>query len=269
MRWSKGNQYILVGYHYDGNCILEKSIKDRKSGTFTAAWQSLHDIFAKAGVAPNTYVMDNEISEKLLKVLDENKTNFQLVHPHTHWKNLAERAIQTFKIQYKAGLTSVNPNFLISEWDRLLEQSNITLNLLRSVRTSPKLLAYSYIFRKFNFASTPMEPRWTKIVAHIKPNNRGTCKLNGEVGWYVGPSIQHYYCVKYYFLRTKTVRDCDAVTFSPTSVLFPQIKLKDFLKQAATDIIIILTQPPSATTPSLQAGDPVRNALLTSATQLK
>lgn len=47
------------------------------------------------------------------------------------------------------------------------------------------------------------------------------------------------------------------------------MKLADFLKQAAEDIITILTTPPSTTTPSLQAGDPVRNALLTLATQLK
>ena len=69
MQSSRGNQYILVGYHYDGNCILEKAIKDRKAGTLTATWQPLRNIFAKAGVAPNTYVMDNEISEELLKVL--------------------------------------------------------------------------------------------------------------------------------------------------------------------------------------------------------
>ena len=45
--------------------------------------------------------------------------------------------------------------------------------------------------------------------------------------------------------------------------------MEDILKQAATDTITILTQPPSITTPSLQAGDPVRNALLTLATHLK
>ena len=114
-----------------------------------------------------------------------------------------------------------------------------------------------------------MAPPGTKIVAYIKPNNRGTCELNGEVGWYIGPSMEHYRFVKFYFLRTKTIRDCDIVTFFPASVLFPKIKLEDFLKQAATDIITILTQPPSTTTPSLQAEDPVRNVLLTLATQLK
>ena len=38
MRSSRGNQYISVEYHYDGNYILGKAIKDRKSGTLTAAW---------------------------------------------------------------------------------------------------------------------------------------------------------------------------------------------------------------------------------------
>ena len=162
----------------------------------------------------------------------------------------------------------MNPNFPLSEWDRLFEQANITLNLLRVARINPKLSAYTYIFGEFNFLATPLAPPGTKIVTHIKPNNRGTWELNGEVGWYVGPSMRHYRCVKCYFPRTKTDRDCDTVTFFPTSVPFPQVKLVDFLKHAATDIITILTSPPSTTTPSLQAGDPVRNALLTLATQL-
>ena len=116
--------------------------------------------------------------------------------------------------------------------------------------------------------ATPLAPSGTKIVTHIKPGNRGSWELNGEVGWYVGPSMHHYLCVKFYFPRTEQIRDCDTVTFFPTNVPFPQVKLVAFLKQAATDIITILTSPPSTTTPSLEAGDPVRNVLLTLATQL-
>ena len=269
MRSSMGNQYILVGYHYDSNCILGHAVKDRKAHTLTAAWRVLHATFAKAGVAPKTYVMDNEISAELLAALQEEITDYQLVPPHTHRRNLAERAIQTYKNHFKAGLASVDPNFPLSQWDNLIEQANITLNLLRSSRVNPKLSAYSYIFGEFNFAATPLAPPGTKIVSHKKPNDRGTWELNGEVGWYVGPSMHHYRCVKCYFPRTRATRDCDTVTFFPTTIPFPQIKLDDYLRQAATDIITILTQPPSTTTPSLQAGDPVRNALLTLATQLK
>ena len=230
MRSSRGNQYILIGYHYDANCIHGIAIKNRKSATLTAAWQSLHDTFTKAGAAPNTYVMDNEISNDLKEALQTNDTTYQLVPPHSHRRNLAERAIRTWKNHFKAGLASLNPNFPLSEWDRLLTQANITLNLLRASRSNPKISAYTYIFGEFNFLATPLAPPGTKIVTHIKPGNRGSWELNGEVGWYVGPSMQHYRCVQCYFPRTKQIRDCDTVTFFPTNVPFPQVKLVDFLK---------------------------------------
>ena len=50
---------------------------------------------------------------------------------------------------------------------------------------------------------------------------------------------------------------------------FLELKLKDFLKQAVSDIITLLSQPPSTTVPSLAVGDPVRNTLLTLAKPLK
>jgi hypothetical protein len=203
------------------------------------------------------------------QTLKRNGTTYQLVPPHTHRRNLAERVIQTYKNHFKAGLATVNPNFPLSEWDRLIPQANITLNLLRASRINPKLSAYTSIFGEFNFAATPLAPPGTKIVAHLKPEQRRTWELNGEAGWYVGPALNHYRCVECYFPRTRTVRICDTVTFFPTTVPFPEVKLEDFLKQVATDIITILASPPSTTTPTLQAGDAVHNALQNIATQLK
>ena len=45
--------------------------------------------------------------------------------------------------------------------------------------------------------------------------------------------------------------------------------LSDHLRQAAEDIIHLLTHPPTSTVPSLQAGYPVRQALTDLATQLQ
>ena len=50
---------------------------------------------------------------------------------------------------------------------------------------------------------------------------------------------------------------------------FPRVQLDNFLRQAAQDIITILTDPPSTKNPTLESGYPVRNALLTFSTQLK
>ena len=83
-RSSQGNQYILVAYHYDANCIYGEAIKNRKSQTITEAWTKIHNLFTKSGVAPNTYVMDNEISAEMLNALEQKEVNYQLVPPHTH-----------------------------------------------------------------------------------------------------------------------------------------------------------------------------------------
>ena len=68
----------------------------------------------------------------------------------------------------------MEPSFLLSEWNRLFEQANITFNLLRPARYNPKLSAYAYMFGEFNLSATPLSPPGTKIVAHIKPNQRRT-----------------------------------------------------------------------------------------------
>ena len=214
------------------------------------------------------YILDNEFSQELENALKLEKCNFQLVPPHAHRNNLAERAIQTWKSHFKAGLATCDPDFPLREWDRLIEQANITLNLLRSSRSNPKLSAWAFLFGEFNFNKTPLAPPGTRIIAHIDSNKRQSWDLHGEAGWYVGPALNHYRCVTCYFPNTKSTRICDTVTFLPKNVKFPQVKLVDHLKQAASDIVTILTHPPSTTVPSLRAGDPIRNALLDIATTL-
>lgn len=112
--------------------------------------------------------MNNKISSEFITTLTKNNTSYQLLPPHTHRCNLAERAIQTFKNHFKAGRASVDPNFPLSEWDRLLtKQANITLNILQSARSNLKLSAHAYMFGEFDFAATPLAPPGTNIAAHI------------------------------------------------------------------------------------------------------
>ena len=56
---SRGNEYLLIAYHYDGNCIVEHVLKIEKKETITAAWNILRNNFISAGAAPNTCFMDN------------------------------------------------------------------------------------------------------------------------------------------------------------------------------------------------------------------
>ena len=83
-RSSRGNEYILIGYHYDANCILGIPVKNRTAPVLTASWQKLHNIFKKSGCAPSTWVLDNEISQSLKDAFEANDTKFQLVPTKTH-----------------------------------------------------------------------------------------------------------------------------------------------------------------------------------------
>ena len=60
-----------------------------------------------------------------------------------HRGNAAEREIRTFKNHMMSGFATCDKSFSISEWDRLLTQAKITLNILCTLRVNPKLSAYS------------------------------------------------------------------------------------------------------------------------------
>ena len=53
------------------------------------AWEQLHNMFKKAGVAPATYVLHNEKSKDLLACFEVEDLDFQLVAPYSHCNNLA------------------------------------------------------------------------------------------------------------------------------------------------------------------------------------
>ena len=53
-RSAKGNQYILIAYHFDANAIYGQAIKNRESKVITSAWEGIHKKIATTGVQPET-----------------------------------------------------------------------------------------------------------------------------------------------------------------------------------------------------------------------
>ena len=100
--------------------------------------------------------------------------------PHIHRRNAAERAIQTFKNHLLSGLATCNSKFPISEWDRLLPQAELTLNLLRTSRINPLLSAWAYINGTYDFNACPIAPPGTKVVIQKKVGQRDTFEYRGK-----------------------------------------------------------------------------------------
>ena len=120
---SQGNEYILIAFHVDSHAILDTPGTNKQAHTLKQAWLHLHNKLALSTNTPYTWIIDNETSGDLQYITLKHKVQFQLVPPCNHGANLAERAIQTFKNRFKAGSSSLHPDFPIIEWDRLLPQA--------------------------------------------------------------------------------------------------------------------------------------------------
>jgi hypothetical protein len=108
---------------------------------------------------------------------------YQLVPPHIHWRNNAERAIQTFKNHFIAGLCSVDSKFPLKLWDKLLPQSTLTLNLWNNSRIDPRMSAYAQLDGNFDFNRTPLAPPGTRVIAHEKPDQWASWDPHGVDGY--------------------------------------------------------------------------------------
>jgi hypothetical protein len=122
----------MVCYIYDCNYVKVIPMKSRSASEWVKAYDSVHQELTVKGVKPKLQTLNNEASTALKNYFTTNDIDYQLVPPHCHRHNAAERAIRTFKEHFVAGISSVDPSFPMHLWNRLLPQAKIALNLLRT-----------------------------------------------------------------------------------------------------------------------------------------
>ena len=94
---SRGNEYVLIAFHVDSNAIRGTPVSNKQANTLKQARLHLHNKLVLSTNTPNTLIMDNETSGDLQYTMLKYRVQFQLVPPHNHRANLAERTLQTFK----------------------------------------------------------------------------------------------------------------------------------------------------------------------------
>jgi hypothetical protein len=153
---NSSNSYILVVYDYNSNFIYAEPMKNRTKVVILAAYQRVISLLKSRGLQPKLQKLDNKASQILQQYMVEENINFQLVPPGLHRRNAAERAIRTFKNHFIAGLCTSAANFPTTLWNQLLPPALMTLNLLRTSRINPRLLAWSQVHGLFDFNRTPL-----------------------------------------------------------------------------------------------------------------
>ena len=240
---STGNNYILVLYDYDSNSILVEPMRNRTGPCILGAFQTLHARLVAAGLRPKLHRLDNECSTALKQFLTDVDIDYQLVPPGMHRRNAAERAIRTFKNHFIAGLCSVDKNFPLHLWDKLLPQAELTLNLLRGSRINPKLSAYAQLHGHFDFNRTPLAPPGIRVLVHVKPDERTTWSPHGADGWYTGPALESYRCYTVWLWDTRATRLCDTLSWFPTKTTMPLASSNDLILAGIQDIVQALRAP--------------------------
>jgi hypothetical protein len=109
VRSSRGNSYIMVCYVYDCNYVKVIPVKSRSASEWVKAYDTVHQELTVKGFKPKLQTLDKEASAALKNFFTVNDIAYQLVPPHFHRRNAAERAIRTFKEHFVAGLSSVDP----------------------------------------------------------------------------------------------------------------------------------------------------------------
>ena len=61
-RSSRGNQYLLIAYHYDANHLWAEAMKNREKATIVEAYKKHEAYFEQAGVKPSIWILNNDFS---------------------------------------------------------------------------------------------------------------------------------------------------------------------------------------------------------------
>eukprot|EP00804_Cyclotella_cryptica_P002199 CCRYP_018252-RA/>CCRYP_018252-RA protein AED:0.18 eAED:0.16 QI:0/0/0/1/0.4/0.16/6/0/1101 len=211
---ARGHKYIMVAVELDGNYIDAEPVKSRKAKELTDAYQKIFCRWKSTGViCPNWHILDNEAPEELKQAIRENKCRVELTPADMHRRNIAERGIQTFKGHFISVLAGVANNFPINQWDELLPQTVLTLNLLRQANVAPNISAWAYHHSSYDYNRMPLAPMGCEVQFHVKPK-------------------EHYRTHVIFVTKTRAKRLADTVFFKHKYITQPTVTTADAIVNA-------------------------------------
>ena len=166
----------------------------------------------------------------------------QLVPTGLHQSLIAEQAIQTFKHNFIARLSSCDPKLPLHLWCCLIWQAVLTLNLLCPKESNPWLLVESFLNGAFDFNLTPLPCPVTEAQIFEGPGDQRNFFQHGLEVWYLGTYPELYICYTVYVPEICSDRVAKTIKLSPHKFLVPvssstnsaHRKIEDLSEEART-----------------------------------
>ena len=178
-----------------------------------------------------------------MQYFEDSDIQFQLVPPHMHSRNDAERDVRKFKNHFISTLCTLDPLLPFYLWDRLLPQVTIKLNMLRLYRLKPELSAYEQVHVIHNFEKTPLAKLVCKVKIHERPHKRLTYATHYVDEWYLGTEVHHYIWYTCYKMDTGGDTTPDTIAFFPEFMKITNYSSRDMAIHSAVDMSKDLQTP--------------------------
>jgi hypothetical protein len=95
----------MVAYDMHGrNSIFAEPMRNRSAGSMLEAYEQIIQQLPEGETRLKIHILDNECSKELKQAILDNQMTYQLVPPHNHRRNAAEKAVQIFKYNFIAVL---------------------------------------------------------------------------------------------------------------------------------------------------------------------
>ena len=247
----KGNTKVLIGYSEDGRFIKSVPMQGDTSDDLIKAYDQLITFFKSKKKIHSVINLDNQTSADLAKYFtDVAKLRYRYVPPGNHRTNHAERDIRTWKNHYTAVMAGADTSFPKNLWDELLDQVDLTLNLMRSSGVNNNgQSSWDYTCGTYDYTRNPIGPAGAKVLVYENPQLRKSFDDHGVEGYYLGPAWNHYRCFRVYIPSTGHYRISDTLSWhlhDPFGLLSNH-STTDFISTAIEGLTIALDK---RTTPS-------------------
>eukprot|EP00804_Cyclotella_cryptica_P023186 CCRYP_000381-RA/>CCRYP_000381-RA protein AED:0.13 eAED:0.11 QI:0/0/0/1/0.33/0.25/4/0/1130 len=234
---SRGNRYHMILYHVNSNSIWVEAPKNRSEGEIIFARTLALQRMKVCDLAPTRQVLDNEASAAYKQAIHDSGMTYQLVPPDNHRRNLAEKAIQTWKDQFIATLSGTAEKFPLHLWCQTLPQMERQLNLLQQSCVHPKLSAYAHLYGHHDYNALPFVPIGMEALVHNKPHWRKSFAQHCSNGWVLGTLPEHYRCWTVWTIKTRTTLISASVFFKHKYITTPTVTPADAIIAAAANLV--------------------------------
>eukprot|EP00804_Cyclotella_cryptica_P000693 CCRYP_014696-RA/>CCRYP_014696-RA protein AED:0.40 eAED:0.26 QI:0/0/0/1/0/0/3/0/506 len=244
---SRGNRYQMILYHTDSNSIWVKPTKNRTEGELILARTKALSRMRACGLTPRHQVLNNKASAACKQAILDSGLTYQLVPPNDHRRNVAKKAIQTWKDHFIAILSCTLDKFLLHLWCQLIPHMDRQLNLLHQSNSNSKISAYAHLYGPHDYNSVPFVPLGMEAPVHDKPNRHKTYAQHCSKGWVIGTSTEHYSCWMIWSTTTHTTCIAATVFFKHKYLTNPSISPTNALITAAANLAHVMQHPKHST----------------------